>query len=91
MDEGDEILRDRIKALEDALDKANDALGKANQTINDIVNKIYGGGTIDPDTGAITWPNSNKIPVGNINVLSSGRGNAILTHDGDAYGDLKGE
>lgn len=95
VDEGDEILRDRIKALEDALDKANDALDKANQkwalAISGILNKIYGGGTMNPDTGEITWPDTNKIPVGNINVLSSGRGNAILTHDGDAYGDLKGE
>lgn len=88
VDEGDKILRDRIKNLEDELDKANKII---NVTLNDILNKIYGGGTIDSSTGKITWPNTKKIPVGNINVLSSTTSNAILTHDGTATGDLKGE
>lgn len=81
VDEGDKILRDRIKNLEDTI----------NVTLNDIIEKIYGGGTVDPSTGKITWPDTKKIPVGNINVLSSTTSNAILTHDGTATGDLKGE
>ena len=88
IDEGDKILRDRIKNLEDDLDKANKII---NVTLTDILDKIYGGGKIDASTGKITWPNTKKIPVGNINVLSSTTSNAILTHDGESTGDLKGE
>ena len=88
VDDGDKLLQQRIKNLEDALDKANTVI---NVTLADIVSKVYGGGTINKTTGKITWPNAKKIPVGNINILSSTTDNAILTHDGNAAGDLKGE
>lgn len=90
IDEGDKILQARIKNLEDELENTNGVIRQLKNSINDILEKIYGGGMIDAD-GNITWPDKNKIPVGNINILSSTRSNAILTHAGDAAGDLKGE
>ena len=38
--------------------------------IGDILAKIYLGGTLGDD-GNITWPNSNKIPIGDLNVFSA--------------------
>ena len=37
--------------------------------LTDIMNKIYGGGTVGED-GHITWPNTSKIPVADLNVFS---------------------
>lgn len=91
VDEGDTLLQTRIKNLEAELDSKNKII---NQTFADILDKIYGGGTINASTGKITWgtPTTNaKIPVGNINVVSSTTSNAILTHAGEAVGDIKAE
>lgn len=38
--------------------------------LGDILNKIYGGGELGED-GHITWPNTNKIPVGDLNIFSN--------------------
>lgn len=40
------------------------------QTLGDILNKIYLGGTRDADTGVVTWPNTNKIPIGDLNIFA---------------------
>lgn len=90
-----------IKAYIDArCDDIEEGLAEAKSAVKDglqnLVNKIYGGGTVNDD-GTITWPSdsplahSGKIAVGNINVLSSSTSNAIVTHSGTATGDLKGE
>ena len=42
---------------------------KIDRSINDIVSKIYGGGTVNPD-GTITWPNDDKVALGNMNVYA---------------------
>lgn len=39
-------------------------------TLQDIVDKIYGGGTIGDD-GHITWPNNSKVPVADLNIFST--------------------
>lgn len=39
------------------------------QTLQDIVNKFYGGGTVNAD-GSVTWNTVGKAGVGNINVFS---------------------
>lgn len=81
-----EYIDSKVKAVSDQ----NKNLKLALQA---LVNKIYGGGTVNDD-GTISWnspANTMSIPVGNINVLSSTTANAILTHSGDRTGDLKGE
>lgn len=44
---------------------------KTSKTLADILNKIYGGGTVDANTGAVTWGSDATIPVGNINIYST--------------------
>ena len=45
-----------------------------NNALGDILNKIFGpppanvGGTLNTTTGHITWPTTDKIPIGNLNV-----------------------
>lgn len=51
--------------------RITDLSTKSAKTLADIVTKVYGGGTIDPDTGAVTWGSAATIPVGNINLYST--------------------
>lgn len=45
---------------------------KISKTLADIIAKIYGGGTVDPDTGAVTWGSgTTPIPVSTINIFSA--------------------
>lgn len=45
---------------------------KTSKTLADILNKIYGGGTVDADTGAVTWGSgTTPIPVSTINIFSA--------------------
>ena len=85
---------DTVKAYIDAKVKAvSDQNKKLKQALQALVNKVYGGGTVNDD-GTITWnspASTMKIPVGNINVLSDSQANAILTHSGDSFADLKGQ
>ena len=53
---------------------------KANTSIADILTKIFGGGTVGAD-GHITWPTTDKIAIGNMN-LYGGNSNAIKTRTG---------
>lgn len=62
------------------------------KALTDILNKIYGGGIIDDETGAITWPNTDKIAVGNMNLYSGPNtttANHIMTdNSSDVANDL---
>lgn len=84
VDDGDRLLNV-------SLINATNGVSHLWTAIEDILNKVYGGGTINKSTGKITWNQNGKIPVGNINILSSTTSNAILTHTGDATGDIKAE
>lgn len=53
---------------------------KANASIAAIVAKIFGGGTVNAD-GTITWPTTERIAIGNMNVYG-GDSNQIRTRDG---------
>ena len=44
-----------------------------------IIAKIYQGGTLNHETGQITWPNTDKIAIGNMNVYGGGSANWIKT------------
>lgn len=55
--------------------------------IQNIINKVMGAGSVDKDTGAVSWPQAGTIPVGNINVFS-GTG-FIRTRAGEQDNDVK--
>lgn len=47
----------------------NEMGNKHDQTLADIINKIYGGGTVNED-GTVTWNTSGKAAVGDLNVFA---------------------
>lgn len=72
--------------------KAADASAKeiVIAALNAIIEKFYGGGTLNEETGAITWGDSGKAVVGNLNIY----GNDDLTsyiksHADPAENDVK--
>lgn len=45
---------------------------KTSKTLADILAKVYGGGTVDPGTGKVTWGSgTTPIPVSTINIFSA--------------------
>lgn len=60
-------LQTTLSSLQNTVTQNNT---KLNQAISSIVNKVYGGGEFDSNTGSITWPNTSKIPVGDLNIFS---------------------
>ena len=86
---------DKLNDLETTLSNNYDDLNnKIKTAIEAILNKVYGGGTFNSSNGQITWPNSSKIPVGNLNIYSAGGSgntfsNAIRSRAGDTDGDIK--
>ena len=61
-------LDGRINALSSQVTQLST---KTSKTLTDILAKVYGGGTVDPATGAVTWGSAATIPVGNINLYST--------------------
>lgn len=66
------------------LDGKTDSIWTA---IQNILNKIMGGGSVDKSTGSVSWPQAGTIPVGNINIFS-GSG-FIRTRAGEQDNDVK--
>lgn len=66
------------------LDGKTDSIWTA---IQNIINKVMGAGTVDKDTGTVSWPQAGTIPVGNINIFS-GTG-FIRTRAGEQDNDVK--
>lgn len=62
-------IDDKVSVVQGEVDASNTDIAKLNTAIADILKKIYGGGTIGDD-GHITWPNTSKIPVADLNVFS---------------------
>lgn len=65
------------------------------KTLTDILDKIYGGGDIDPNTGAVTWGSgTGSIPVSTINIFSTdanpdpASSAGLIAHAGVADNDL---
>lgn len=65
------------------------------KTLADILAKVYGGGTIDPNTGAVTWGRgTGAIPVSTINIFSTdanpnpASSAGLIAHAGVADNDL---
>ena len=62
-------LDGRINALSNQVTQLST---KTSKTLADILAKVYGGGTIDPNTGAVTWGSATgAIPVSTINIFSA--------------------
>lgn len=62
-------LDGRINALSNQVTQLTT---KTSKTLADILAKVYGGGTIDPNTGAVTWGSgTTPIPVSTINIFSA--------------------
>lgn len=59
-------LETRVTDLENDFKQYKD---KTNGTLQDIIDKFYGGGTIGPD-GIVTWGANGKAAVGNMNVYA---------------------
>lgn len=64
-------IDDKVSGLNTELTGDINALKTyVNNAINDILAKIYGGGTLGSD-GNITWPNTLKIPIADLNIFSA--------------------
>lgn len=62
-------LDGRISALSNQVTQLTT---KTSKTLADILAKVYGGGTVDPNTGAVTWGSATgAIPVSTINIFSA--------------------
>ena len=62
-------LDGRINALSNQVTQLST---KTSKTLADILAKVYGGGTIDPNTGAVAWGSgTTPIPVSTINIFSA--------------------
>ena len=61
-------LDGRITALSNQVTQLST---KTSKTLADILDKVYGGGTVNATTGAVTWGSAATIPVGNINLYST--------------------
>lgn len=58
--------------------------------LSDIINKIYGGGTVSTTDGHITWGESGTVPLGNMNVYgNSDASKYIRTHAGNSEDDVR--
>ena len=68
---------------------------KTSKTLTDILDKIYGGGTVNANTGAITWGSgTTPIPVSTINIFSADKNPnpassaGLIAHAGVTDNDL---
>ena len=68
---------------------------KTSKTLSDILAKVYGGGTVDAATGAVTWGSGTAaIPVSTINIFSTdanpnpASSAGLIAHAGVADNDL---
>lgn len=60
---------------------------KYDQAIADILAKIYLGGEFDPETGTITFPTTDKIAIGNMNVYAGNSQENFIKTDADGEND----
>lgn len=85
-------LDGRINALSNQVTQLST---KTSKTLADILDKIYGGGTVDANTGTVTWGSgTTPIPVSTINIFSSdatpdpASSAGLIAHAGVADNDL---
>ena len=84
--------------FEDFQQYVDNKFEEVNNTINeikagglqDIVNKFYGGGTVNNDY-TITWGDAGKAAVGNFNWFSGAGNEYYIRTRGDGDGDMRGQ
>ena len=94
LDNATSNIQQQINELKSRLDGMT-ATTYVTNALTSIVNKVFGGGTIGPD-GNISWGDSRKIAVGNINVWAQASipetpttpTTGIVTHTGLAERDI---
>lgn len=90
IDEINKLLEELENKVNEDQEAQNDVVASIKNDVDNLrtnVKNIIYGATISGKT--INIPSGTKVPTGNINVLSSTRATAILTHDGDANGDIR--
>lgn len=85
-------LDGRINALSSQVTQLS---AKTSKTLTDILDKVYGGGTVDPNTGAVKWGSgAAAIPVSTINIFSTdanpdpASSAGLIAHPGVSDNDL---
>lgn len=85
-------LDGRINALSNQVTQLST---KTSKTLTDILAKVYGGGAVDPNTGAVTWGSGTAtIPVSTINIFSTDKNPdpassaGLIAHPGVSDNDL---
>lgn len=85
-------LDGRITALSNQVTQLT---AKTSKTLADILDKVYGGGTVNATTGAVTWGSgTTPIPVSTINIFSAdanpnpASSAGLIAHAGVADNDL---
>lgn len=85
-------LDGRINALSNQVTQLTT---KTSKTLADILAKVYGGGTVDQETGAVTWGSgTTPIPVSTINIFSAdanpnpASSAGLIAHAGVSNNDL---
>lgn len=85
-------LDGRISAL---ANQVTQLTAKTSKTLADILDKVYGGGTVNATTGAVTWGSgATPIPVSTINIYSAdanpnpASSAGLIAHAGVADNDL---
>lgn len=80
-------VEQRFETVNNSITKLDGKTDSIWTAIQNILNKIMGGGSVDKSTGSVSWPQAGTIPVGNIN-LFSGSG-YIRTRAGEQDNDVK--
>lgn len=83
-----------LVTLQNEIDASDSAIKqletKLTGYINSIIEKFYGGGTVNADDYTITWGDSGKAPVGNLNIYGNDDLSSYLkTHETPAENDVK--
>lgn len=89
------ILENRVTKLEQRVNAQdvtiNNMSNKYDAAIKAIVDKVFGGGTIDFDKGTIEWGSDGRIAVGTMNWYSGADNSNWIKTRADADGDMRGQ
>ena len=80
-------MNEKLETVNNNITKLDGKTDSIWTAIQNILNKVMGGGSVDKSTGSVSWPQAGTIPVGNIN-LFSGSG-FIRTRAGEQDNDVK--
>lgn len=82
-------LEKSVKELEKSVKSLETRANNIDNTLSDIVNKFYGGGTINKTNGHVKWPDDNKAAVGNMNVYAGNKNENYIRTRADGDNDVR--